>query len=198
MPATRQSGQAWYTSLTLDVFVKIINNTILQPFICCLIPLCLRAGETPWDEPAMVNSIAWAVFMVLFWIVNDIGTNYAFGAERELDHEDEVIVITGGSSGLGRCIAEIYALKGASVAVLDKTGEDDHAAVEGVNYYRCDIGNKKEVERCWKEINKDLGLPTILINNAGTVQGKPLLDLSRSEVTEYVFLRQCISERFPY
>jgi ribosomal protein L24 len=183
MPVTRRSDQPWYSVVNVDFIVKLVNNTVLHPFICCLVPLCLRAGETPYTEPVMVNTIAWAIFITIFALLNQLGNSYAYGSEREIDEEDEVVVITGGSSGLGRCIAEIYAMKGASVAVLDKKGTDDSAVVEGVNYYLCDVSDRKQVEAAWKDVNKDLGLPTILVNNAGIVHGKTADTLSAEEVT---------------
>ena len=126
---------------------------------------------------------------------------YAYGSPREVDHEEEVVVITGGASGLGRCVAEIYALKGATVGVLDVMPVGAASAVEGVRYYECDIGDNAEIEGVWGKMTKEvccffpksrpmliiilqLGLPTVLINCAGIVQGKPMLQMSSDEVLQ--------------
>ncbi|RQM05409.1 hypothetical protein DH86_00001941, partial [Scytalidium sp. 3C] len=93
-----------------------------------------------------------------------------------VDLSEEVIVITGGASGLGLLIAEVYGMRGATVAVLDVRGLESGEA-RGVTAYKCDVGNKEQVARVATEIERDLGTPTILINNAAIVNGKPLVDL---------------------
>lgn len=101
---------------------------------------------------------------------------------------DEVVVVTGGLGGLGGCLAEIFALKGVAVAVLDVAvgGVGDGEEKEGVKYYRCDVGSFEEASTVWERVRKDLGTPTILINNAAVVNGKPFLEQTQEEV-EQVF-----------
>ena len=73
-----------------------------------------------------------------------------------VDGEDEVVVITGGGSGLGECLAEIYGFRGVSVAVLDKRlgqWDREEGAVRG---YRCDVGNREDAERAWQRIVEDV------------------------------------------
>lgn len=68
-------------------------------------------------------------------------------------------MITGGASGLGLLIARIYGLRGVSVAVLDvkEVAEvDGWDEISGVEYYQCDIGNRKEVEKTARRIEKDV------------------------------------------
>ncbi|MCJ1398048.1 hypothetical protein MMC11_001245 [Xylographa trunciseda] len=106
----------------------------------------------------------------------------AYGPPRKVDLEEEVIVITGGASGLGRCLAEIYALRGSTVAVLDIRGKESGDSLEDVSYYKCDVGDAAAMAHVWARITEELGLPTILINNAGIVHGKRKLDLSAEDV----------------
>lgn len=129
----------------------------------------------------MVAAIAWATIITLFWMANVINQRIAHGIPREVDLSEEVIVITGGASGLGLLIAEVYGMRGATVAVLD-VNEMENTEARGVTYYKCDVGNKEEVAKVALEIEKDLGTPTVLINNAAIVIGKNLLDLSMDEI----------------
>lgn len=108
-----------------------------------------------------------------------------------MNWEDEVVVITGGLGGLGGCLAEIFALRGVEVAVLDiavartketkKDGQDvsDGEEKEGVRYYCCDVGDHEEAKTVWTRVTEDLGMPTVLINNAAIVNGKPFMELER-------------------
>ena len=125
----------------------------------------------------------------------------AYGRSRSVDLSEEVIAITGGASGLGLLIAEVYGMRGASVAVLDvRELENDEA--RGVYYYKCDVGDRVQVAAVAKQIEKDVGLlfsagscppllmllcvklgtPSILINNAGVVNGKSLLSLTAEDL----------------
>lgn len=69
-----------------------------------------------------------------------------------------MVVITGGASGLGRCIAETYGMRGASVAVLDVKEVEGgvEAWGEGCRWYRCDVGSFDHVQKVKGEIEKDV------------------------------------------
>ncbi|CAJ0552923.1 Ff.00g010010.m01.CDS01 [Fusarium sp. VM40] len=172
---------SWFAPLSIDLLLKVLNTTLLHPFVCWIIPLCFRAQTVKWEAPPMVAAIAWATVVTLFWMASVINQRIAHGIPREVDLSEEVIVITGGSSGLGLLIAEVYGMRGATVAVLDVNGMENTEA-RGVTYYKCDVGNKEQVAKVALEIEKDLGTPTVLINNAAIVIGKTLLDLSLDEI----------------
>lgn len=72
--------------------------------------------------------------------------------------EEEVVVITGGGRGLGECVAGIYGIKGTAVAVLDLEAEKADGEMEGVRMYKCDVGNRAEVESVWARVVADVRL----------------------------------------
>ncbi|KAL2160371.1 hypothetical protein VTH06DRAFT_1544 [Thermothelomyces fergusii] len=172
---------SWFAPLTIDLIVKVFKTTFFHPFIAWIIPLCFRAQNMFWDAPPMLVSIAWASSITLCWIAGAINDRIAYGLPREVDLSEEVIVITGGASGLGLLLAEVYGMRGATVAVLD-VAEMENSEACGVTYYKCDVSDKDQVARVAAEIERDLGTPTILINNAAVVIGKPLLEMSFAEV----------------
>ncbi|KAL5336471.1 hypothetical protein BJX70DRAFT_278118 [Aspergillus crustosus] len=175
-------SKQWHEHLTLDLIMTVLNRSIFHPFIAWIIVLCVRAQATPYTHPAFIVASGYATFLTILDIAFMISDRIAFGVSREVDLSEEVIVITGGASGLGRLIAQIYGLRGVSVAVLDIADEKDvqgWADVGGVEYYRCDIGEREEVERVAQKIEEDLGTPTVLVNCAATrINGQPLLSLS--------------------
>ncbi|KAL7950957.1 hypothetical protein V8C42DRAFT_134693 [Trichoderma barbatum] len=172
---------SWFAPLSVDLILKVLSVSIFHPFICWLIPLCLRAQTTKWEAPPMVGAIIWAIFISLMWIASAINQRIAHGMPREVDLGEEVIVVTGGASGLGMLIAEVYGMRGASVAVLD-VNEMENGEARGVTFYKCDVSDKEQVAKVAVEIEKDLGTPTVLINNAAVVVGKSLLNLSFDEI----------------
>ncbi|TLD24705.1 short chain dehydrogenase/reductase [Venturia nashicola] len=173
--------RSWQSFLTIDVLYSAALKTILHPFVAFMIPVSLRAVTVPYSNISMQVSIAYATLLAFWWMLSVINKRVAFGLPREVDLDEEVIVITGGSNGLGRLIADFYAMRGASVAVLDVAKRDDDDMM-GLEFYRCDVGDRTQVEAAAAKLRKDLGVPTILINNAAVVNGKSILDLSTEEV----------------
>ncbi|MFP6581323.1 MAG: 3-oxoacyl-[acyl-carrier-protein] reductase [Candidatus Hydrogenedentota bacterium] len=88
---------------------------------------------------------------------------------------DKVVLVTGGTRGIGCACAEAFAKEGANVAICGRSQDStEQAAAElsqatngTVKGYACDIGNSGAVNALIKSIAEDLGPITILINNAG-------------------------------
>jgi hypothetical protein len=208
-PVKGPKAQSWYSLFTIDVLYSAALRTILHPFVASIIPLSLRAVTVPYSNRSMQLSIGWAGLLTLWWVLSVFNNRIAYGLPRDVDLDDEVIVITGGSSGLGRLIADFYAMRGANVAVLDVTKKEDDDGMMGLQFYQCDVGDRTQVEDAAKRIRKDvrstnsqlysskyerqakefwnadivkIGIPTILINNAAIVNGKSILDLTAEDV----------------
>lgn len=145
----------WFAPVTIDMAVKVAKTSFFHPFIAWIIPLCFRAQNMMWDAPQMMISIAWAAFVSFCWLVGAINQRIAFGLPREVDLSEEVIVITGGASGLGMLVAEVYGMRGASVAVLD-VREMENGESRGVKFYKCDVSDKEQIARVATEIEEDV------------------------------------------
>jgi len=80
----------------------------------------------------------------------------------------KVIVITGGSDGLGKTLTE-HLSKENDVIIFATNKEKliDMANDNNCNYKVCDVSNYSLVEKCINEIIEKYGKIDILINNAG-------------------------------
>jgi NAD(P)-dependent dehydrogenase (short-subunit alcohol dehydrogenase family) len=93
--------------------------------------------------------------------------------------QDRVAIVTGGSTGLGRATAELFAVEGAKVVIAD-IQDDLGAAVAGevtaaggaAYYYHMDVTKEAEVQDVCARVAADLGRIDILVNNAG-ITGAP-------------------------
>jgi 3-oxoacyl-[acyl-carrier protein] reductase len=94
-----------------------------------------------------------------------------------------VALITGGSSGIGRAIAQAFATSGARVAI---TGRDERRLTEaareiGAHAIHADVAVEADVERTYREVLQKFGDLDILVNNAGIGVFKNLVDFDRKE-----------------
>lgn len=98
----------------------------------------------------------------------------------QINWENQVVVITGGASGVGKLLAETLATRNIVVVVLDVKRLE--SAQDNIRSYICDVSDYSQVQIIAKKIEEEVGQPTILVNNAGIVVGKLLLDLTEEDV----------------
>jgi NAD(P)-dependent dehydrogenase (short-subunit alcohol dehydrogenase family) len=98
------------------------------------------------------------------------------------DLTGQVALVTGASSGIGRHLAELLAAAGAKVALaarrVDMLAEAarEIAAAGGQGLpIECDVTRSDSVAAAVATAEAELGPLTILVNNAGVVVAKPLL-----------------------
>lgn len=95
----------------------------------------------------------------------------------------EIVLITGGGSGIGRGLAIELAKLGCIVVIWDMniTGAEETASFirkqGGISSaYRVDVTNRDQVYEYAQRVTSDIGEVTILVNNAGIVSGKKIFD----------------------
>ena len=93
------------------------------------------------------------------------------------------VLITGGSSGIGRATAELLKAAGARVAITgrDKARLEEAAKALGVVGIVADVSKEADVLRTYAEVKEKLGGLDVLVNNAGIGVLKELTDLSLAE-----------------
>jgi len=111
---------------------------------------------------------------------------------------ESVIVVTGGAQGLGRAMAEDFAARGATLALLDMNEEmlaDARSACEKagaakVGTYVVNVAEESAVETAFSQLEADFGGIDVLINNAGILRDGMLIKYKNGELTHKMPLQQ--------
>jgi gluconate 5-dehydrogenase len=112
----------------------------------------------------------------------------AAGVRGLFDLSGRVAVVTGGSSGIGRAIAEGYAQAGASVVLVARRPGELDAAAGAIRAaggraatVACDLSRRDELGRCALAAAQPFGAPDILVSAAGVNIRRPMLEISEAD-----------------
>ena len=88
--------------------------------------------------------------------------------------ESRVVLVTGGSKGIGRAIAEAFRDAGYRVAATSRSG----GVPEGVLGVPCDITDQGQVDQAFAQVEAELGPVEVLIANAGVTKDTLLMRMT--------------------
>lgn len=164
-------------AFTIDTLLHAIHHTLLNPTLTILAPLTLAARSPTLHTTPIHATAAFFVFTLLLrlYFLLDAYVLAPGATPRPLHWSDEVVLITGGAGGLGGLLAELYGMRGVRVAVADVLDESDARVRNwerrGVRYYACDVGERAAVEALRGRVEAELGVVSVLVNNAAVVRG---------------------------
>ncbi|WWD08643.1 hypothetical protein V865_006756 [Kwoniella europaea PYCC6329] len=172
----------------IDIVIKVLNATIFSPIFVIFLPITFLS-QTHSGHPAFILSCIWTGLICFIGIWNHIDRVYRSGgtwlfAPEKLKWDEQIVLITGGGSGIGALLAETLAMRNVSVVVLTKDPPKFETDNENIYTYICDVSDYKSVEAVAEKVREEVGDPTIIVNNAGVVKGKLLLDLTEEDVKD--------------
>ena len=126
-----------------------------------------NGSKVPWGTVALNGGLIY-----LGWRL--------FRAIRTPDLTGKVVLVTGGSRGLGLVLARQFAKAGCRVAICARDDQElerarhDLVRLGGeVMAYRCDVADRDRVEEMVKAVIDRFGALDIVVNNAGIIQVGP-------------------------
>ena len=110
-----------------------------------------------------------------------LGLGSLFLRLRQTDLRGQVVLITGGTRGLGLALAREFGRQGARVALCARDAEElarAQSSLRGqdlwVDTFTCDVGDPHDVERMIAAVTTRCGPVDVLVNNAGVIMTGPL------------------------
>lgn len=106
----------------------------------------------------------------------------------KLDLSGQVAIVTGASRGIGAAIADTLARAGARVAGTATTGQGAAAIAErlggiapGCAGHVLDVNDPGAAEALVSEVSESMGVPTVLVNNAGITRDQILMRMKEDD-----------------
>ncbi|KJZ75808.1 hypothetical protein HIM_04965 [Hirsutella minnesotensis 3608] len=170
----------------LDFVLQSIRHVIVNPVLLALALLAAlsRLGhEVPplyaWTSPS-VDIVLSLIFIHRLgsWCSERARNNWL---HDHYDWSKETVVITGGAGGIGTCLVDAFLQMDVTVIIIDIQPRP-LGLHPNVHYFECDIRSYDNLAAVADKIRVQVGHPTVLINNAGVVQGKPLLQARPSDI----------------
>ncbi len=119
-------------------------------------------------------------------------------------NHDKVVVISGGSRGLGRALAELMAGRGYRVFGTTRrlASVESLPRIDGLEYIEMDVCDDTSVKSALAQVESEQGRIDILVNNAGISGSGPVeetgLDVVREQFeTNYFGTLRCVKAVLP-
>ncbi|KAF2822766.1 NAD(P)-binding protein [Ophiobolus disseminans] len=173
--------------ITADTLARLFTYTALNPALT--LPLILLARYTAQGGVlAQQHGGAFSKLKVLAglgllrslsaWLDKVVTNNWS---SDSYVWSQEVVVVTGGSDGIGKIVVQLLAERSIKVAVLDVQGLT-YEAPSSVRYFHCDLSSPDSIRAAASAVRSTLGNPTVLVNNAGVARGKTILESTERDI----------------
>jgi 3-oxoacyl-[acyl-carrier protein] reductase len=99
--------------------------------------------------------------------------------------DGKIAIVTGGASGFGEGIVQLYVAHGAKVVIADLAEAPGKALAAllgpAAHFVRCDVSLGKDVNALVQQCVSHFGVPDIVVNNAGTTHpNRPMLEVDEA------------------
>ncbi|KAI0114067.1 hypothetical protein GGR51DRAFT_556563 [Nemania sp. FL0031] len=186
---------------TVDVVARFMQRTILNP----VIPISTATARIlAYSRPSLSADIAsprlptlnlswiiatslWALLSILIWVTDYLNDGYANNWINDIlwDWNKEIVLITGGSSGIGASITQ-HLLKNnpnTTMVILDYSPLNWAPALGSrVHYYQCDLSQSPVIKNICDKVRREVGNPTVIVNNAGLSRGFTVMEGTYADV----------------
>lgn len=183
--------------LYIDPIAKLTRKVFLNPFVSVPLAIVLHwkqgAAKFPilqtllkhryFSTTVQILALLGVVLNINDYLDKNINNNWVRDDSWDWDHE--IVLITGGSSGIGSSVAQelVARNKKTTVVILDYSALDfSPKRNDRIHYYRCDLSNSSEIKSVCAQVRKEVGDPTVVFSNAGLTRGATVMEGTYSDV----------------
>lgn len=182
--------------ITIDLIARATRKSLLNPIISTpaafgiyyasykQYPLWAWSPSLTMLVPTIYALAVISLALTLTDYLNK-GANNNWVQTSRWNWNKEIVVITGGSSGIGASLAQqlcarnhlttIIIIDYVPLAWVPPNGSSIH-------FFQCDLSDSSQIRPVCSKIRQEIGHPTILVNNAGISRGSTICDGPYSDV----------------
>jgi len=142
----------------------------------------------------LLNTLGELLIAVLYTLVASVVALVKLFIPQSVFFKDiggDVVLVSGGGSGIGRLMCCKFARKGATVVTWDINAAGNRETVEMIEKeggkaiaYTVDMSSSADIYETAKKVQKEVGKVDILVNNAGIVSGSSVLDTPDKKIVK--------------
>jgi short-subunit dehydrogenase len=166
-----------------DMNSAIVMHYIMAFFAADMFyPLVYPAAEFYYTVAKFYYTMAilpYTLVKFIWLVIQDDTEDYTWDWRRE------VVVVSGGSSGVGALIASQLAVYRIRVVILDAEPPEETTTLlqlKNVFFYQTNTTSPGSIADVAWVIQREVGHPTVLINNVGTGFSKPILEETEAQI----------------
>lgn len=110
---------------------------------------------------------------------------YTSSTAQPWDWSKEIVLITGGSGGIGSEIVNKFSRRNITVVSFDIHPPKSTLSTNA-HFYKVDVTSPHSIDEAMEQVRREIGDPTVLINNAGIALGKDILACTADQIKQMV------------
>lgn len=183
--------------VTIDSIAAPLSRLLLNPILTVPTALALslsnssihswvssNASGTRIQTLTSLLAVASVALSLNSYLDRQFANNWV--SDKSWNWDDEIVVVTGGSGGIGASICKSLLARNSRtrIVVVDFAPLGWKPEQEGVrlSYYQCDLSDASALRATCERIRNEVGHPTVLFNNAGLVRGASVMEGSYGDV----------------
>lgn len=174
----------------IGVLARWVRKTALNPF-CTTVLLVISLINLGFGPDSLnIKAALLPIIRILIYLtaagtllsVNDIltaGLSNNWNVDTTWDWAKEIVVVTGGSSGIGASIVTELLSRhpNTTIVIVDyNQPTTDFLQNKQICFYQADLSDSPAIRALCAKIIAEVGQPTVLINNAGLTRGKTIME----------------------
>lgn len=184
--------------LTIDVVAGAVRNWLLTPTTTVPVALGLawepffaklRTRLSPAQADKLRSRVNWLAAASLVLALNDflnkqVANNWV--TDSRWNWNDELVVVTGGSSGIGASITRRLITRNPRTRIVIV----DYVPLQWtpprgarIYFYECDLSDAAAIKKVCDRVKVEVGHPSVLFNNAGLARGTSVMEGKPEDVT---------------